>query len=233
MLFTVACERGGRFEAAVADAGDSMEPEEYARALSPDGSVMASVYHYPSANGGLTQVNLGAVKQGCGSGSAAWQAYDIGVELRWVAAGLLEVTYPPGLPFSHNASGDYLYCGAAETRVVMVPGDRATVPGQRYGLPETSVLAVSPDGRKVVGVTRYTSPAGGVALAFVDYPSIRGCNQSIATFYAHDVLLAADWVSDDHLKLNYRDGVAFDLPPWGDRHRCLGDTTRVTVKPAV
>lgn len=32
--------------------------EEYARMLSPDGEVSASVYHYDSANGGLTQVSL-------------------------------------------------------------------------------------------------------------------------------------------------------------------------------
>lgn len=56
--------------------------ERYANTTSPDGEVEASVYHYDSPSGGHTQVSLDFVGLGCGSGSAAWSAYDIGMHTR-------------------------------------------------------------------------------------------------------------------------------------------------------
>ncbi|MEM7765735.1 MAG: hypothetical protein AAF290_16840 [Pseudomonadota bacterium] len=95
--------------------------ERYAKTTSPDGEVEALVYHYDSPSGGLTQVSLDFVGLGCGSGSAAWYAYDIGIELRWLDAHTLEVTYPEDISFRHNPSGEYLGCFDRTVRVVMVP----------------------------------------------------------------------------------------------------------------
>ena len=213
---------------------ESVDPiEEYGRTLSPDGDVSAYVYHYDSSNGGLTQVSLDFVglSIGCGAGSAAWHEYDLGVALRWVDSEILEVTYPEGKPYRHNASGDLLGCMDRAVRVVMVPRRAARPSDGAYSEPIEVGHTPSPEGDVVAYTVRYESPGGGVALVVVSFPDIRGCADSAATFYEDDLDLQLTWIDAMTLEVRYPEGRRFDLPPWGSKVRCVTQDVEVRMHP--
>jgi len=213
---------------------DSYGPiEEYGRTLSPDSEVSAYVYHYDSPNGGLTQVMLDFVglSIGCGSGSTAWHEYDIGVELRWIDSETLEVTYPDGKPYRHNASGDFLGCLNRAVRVVMVPRRTARLPGGTYSEPVEIGHTPSPEHKITAYTVRYESPPGGIAQVVVSFPEIRGCADSAVTFYDHDIDLRLDWIDASTLEVRYPDGRRFDHPPWGTTVQCVTQTVQVRMQP--
>jgi hypothetical protein len=205
--------------------------EEYAHALSPDGEVSAYVYHYESPSGGLTQVSLDFVNSGCGTGSAAWHEYDIGVELLWIDATTLEVTYPNGKPYNHNASGDFLGCYDRAVRVVMVPRGLTDYADGVYSKPVEIEHTPSPD-RKIRAYTfRYDSPHGGITQVIVNFPDTRGCADSAVTFYDHDIELQLNWIDTATLEVRYPDGQHYDRPPWGMTVRCVLDVVQVKMQP--
>ncbi len=220
--------------AACAEPDDGFtEGVKYGRTLSPDGEVSAFVYHYDSPTGGLTQVGLDflALGFGCGMGSAAWHEYDMGVELRWVSAEILEVRYPDGNPYRHNASGDFLGCMDRPVRVVMVPRGSALTGDGAYSEPVESDHTLSPDLMNKASTIRYDSPSGGVTQVVVNFGKTRGCEDSAVTFYDHTVELAFEWTGERTLEVRYPEGEAFDLPPWGSTIRCVTDTVEVTLRP--
>jgi hypothetical protein len=212
--------------------GDSYEPiEEYARTLSPDGEVIASVYHYDSPTGGLTQVSLDFDGLGCGAGSAAWYEYDIGVELRWIDAGTLEVSYPDGKSYQHNASGDLLGCYDRVVRVVMVPRVVTDLTGEMYTAPVEKGHKPSPESEINAYTFRYDSPQGGITQVVVDFIEKSGCADSVVTFYDHGIDLQLNWIDAATLEVAYPDGQRYDHPPWGLMVRCVGESVQVKMQP--
>lgn len=206
--------------------------EEYARILSPDGEVSAYVYHYDSPTGGLTQVGLDFVGLGCGSGSASWYEYDIGVELRWIDAMTLEVIYPGGKDYEHNASGDLLGCFDRGVRVVMVPRAVTDLTGGTYAAPVEREHTPSPDPAISAYTFRYDSPQGGITQVVVNFIEIRGCANSAVTFYDHEIDLELNWVDAATLDIGYPVDQRFDLPPWGTTVRCVSQSVQVRMQPA-
>lgn len=205
--------------------------EEYARVLSPDGEVSAYVYHNDSSSGGLTQVMLDFVNMECGMGSAAWHEYDIGVELRWIDTDTLEVTYPDGIPYRHNASGDYLGCYNRPVRVVMVPRHARDPAGGTRKNPVGGEHTTSPDGMVTAQTIRYSTEAGGITQVALFFDSNVGCGDSAATFYDDEVELQLDWADAKTLDIRYPEDSRYDLPPWGTTARCVTDTVQVRVQP--
>lgn len=211
--------------------GDGYGPiEEYARALSPDSDVIASVHHYDSSTGGLTQVGLEFVGLGCGFGSAAWYDYDIGIELRWIGARTLEVSYPDGKRYQHNASGDLLGCLDRLVRVVMVPRRTTENAGRTYSKPIEIGFVPSTD-REITAYTfRYDSPQGGITQVIVNFLEFRGCADSAVTFYDHGIDLQLNWIDAATLEVRYPDGQRYDHPPWGTTVRCVGQSVQVKMQ---
>ena len=205
--------------------------EEYARVLSPDGEVSAYVYHYDSPSGGLTQVSLDFVGLGCGSGSAAWYEYDLGVDLRWIDATTLEVNYPAGKTFEHNASGDLLGCYDRGVRIVMVPRGSGELAAGTYTKP-IEIGHTPSSNRKIRAYTfRYDSPQGGITQVIVDFPGTRGCADSAVTFYDYTIDLRLDWIDSATLEVRYPVGQRFDQPPRGTTVRCVRDVVQVIMQP--
>lgn len=207
--------------------------EEYAHALSPDGEVSAYVYHYDSLSGGLTQVMLDFVGLGCGSGSAAWNNYDIGVELRWIDAGTLEVIHPGGKDYDHNASGDLLGCYDRGVRVIMVPRGVTKLAGRSYTAPIEREHTPSPDSEISAYTFRYDSPQGGITQVVVDFIEVRGCADSVVTFYNYEIDLQLNWLDAATLEVVYPDGQRFDHPPWGTTVRCVTQTVQGRMRPTI
>jgi len=205
--------------------------DTYAHALSPDGEVSALVYHYDSANGGLTQVSLDFVDTGCGAGSAAWYEYDIGIHLRWIDAGTLEVTYPDDKRYEHNASGDLLGCYDRAVRVVMVPRRSIATDDGAWSKPVESRRVSSPDSAVSAYTFRYDSPPGGVTQVIVDFSETRGCADSAVTFYDSDIELNLEWIDTAVLAIRYPDGNQYDHPPWGTTIRCVEQVVQVQMQP--
>lgn len=213
--------------------GDGYGPiEEYARVLSPDGEVSASVHHYDSPSGGLTQVSVDFVNLGTGAGSAAWYEYDIGVELRWIDASTLEVTYPDGKRFQHNASGDLLGSYDRVVRIVMVPGGLTDLTGGTYAVPVEKGHTPAPNSEIRAYTFRYDSPQGGITQVVVDFMEFRGCASSAVTFYDYEIDLQLNWIDTGTLEVGYPDGRRFDHPPWGSMVRCMGQGVQVKMQPA-
>ncbi len=222
MLTVGACTR---------DSDDDSPIETYAHTISPDGEVSALVYHYNSANGGLTQVSLDFVDTGCGAGSAAWYEYDIGIQLRWIDAGTLEVTYPDGKPYDHNASGDFLGCYDRAVRVVMVPRRGIETSDGAYSKPVETRRVTSPDSGVSAYTFRYDSPSDGVTQVIVDFSETRGCADSAVTFYDSDIELNLEWIDTAVLAIRYPEGQRFDHPPWGTTIRCVERVVQVRMQP--
>lgn len=222
LLATSACTR---------DDDDLGPIAEYSRLLSPDGQVSTHVYHYNSSTGGLTQVMMDFVHMECGTGSAAWHDYDIGVELRWIDATTLEVVYPDGKPYHHNASGDYLGCYDHAVRVVMVPRSMREASERTPTKPVESDDTPSPDGKVFARTFRYGTADTAITQVVVDFPDTRGCRDSAATFYDDDVDLQLNWVDDRTLAVRYPDGQRFDHPPWGTTVRCVTETVEIRMVP--
>jgi len=211
--------------------GDGYGPiAEYARALSPDSEVSAYVYHYDSPTGGLTQVSLDFVGLGCGSGSAAWYEYDIGIELRWIDTGTLEVTYPDGKRYQHNASGDLLGCFDRGVRVVMVPRQTTEIVSGTYSKPVEIGHTPSPDPDIIAYTFRYDSPQGGITQVIVKFLEFRGCADSAVTFYDHGIDLQLNWIDAATLEVRYPDGHRYDYPPWGTTVRCVDQSVQVKMQ---
>ena len=204
--------------------------EEYARVLSPDGEVSASVYHYDSPTGGLTQVGLDFLGTGCGAGSAAWHEFDIGIEIRWIDPTTLEVRYPDGKPYNHNASGDFLGCFDRGVRVVMVPQGSPDLADRSYTQPRELGHTPSPDHKVRAYTFRYDSPKGGIAQVIVNFPDTPGCADSAVTFYDHEIELRLNWLDNATLEVRYPDGQRYDHPPWGTTVRCVVDDVRVEMQ---
>ena len=204
---------------------------EYSRILSPDGEVSAYVYHNNSPAGGLTQVSMDFVHMECGMGSAAWHDYDIGIELRWIDATTLEVVYPDGKPYHHNASGDYLGCYDHALRVVMVPRSMREASERAPTKPVESGDTPSPDGKVFARTFRYGTADTAITQVVVDFPDTRGCSDSAATFYDLNVDLQFDWLDDRTLAVRYPHGERFDHPPWGRTVRCVTETVEIRMVP--
>lgn len=219
-----ACTRSGDRDVSI---------EEYARALSPDSEVSAYVYHYDSDSGGLTQVSLDFVGSGCGFGSAAWYEYDIGIELRWIDSGTLEVTYPDGKRYRHNVSGDLLGCADRVVRVVMVPRRTTEVVDGSYSKPAEIGHTPSPDPEITAYTFRYDSPQGGITQVIVNFLEVRGCADSAVTFYDHGIDLQLNWIDAATLEVRYPDGQRYDHPPWGTTVRCVGQSVQVRMQTTV
>lgn len=205
--------------------------EQYFSALSPDGEVNAYAYHYDSESGGLTQVMLENVGMGCGSGSVSWYEYDIGVELRWIDATILEVSYPDGLSYQHNVSGDFLGCYDRAVRVVVVPRGARDPNG---GMPIKPVEAghkTSPDGKVTAHTMRYSTEDGGITQVVLFFNNDAVCGDSAVTFYDHDVELQLDWADANTLDIRYPGGQRYDLPPWGTTARCVSERVQVRMRP--
>jgi hypothetical protein len=205
--------------------------KEYAHALSPDAEVSAYVYHYDSDSGGLTQVILDFVGLGCGSGSAAWYDYDIGVELRWIDSETLEVTYPGDKHYEHNVGGDLLGCFDRSVRVVMVPSGQMDLAGRRYEKPVEIGRTPSPDGDFSAYTFRYGSPKGGITQVIVHVLGDYGCEHSAVTFYDNAIDLQLNWIDTAKLEIRFPDGQRYDLPPWGTTVSCVGQAVHVKMQP--
>ncbi len=222
VLTVAACTRGS---------DDEIRIERYGHAVSPDGEVNALVYHYDSPNGGLTQVGLDFAGMGCGAGSAAWHEHDLDIELRWIDARTLEVSYPDGKRYSHNVSGDYLGCTDRAVRVVMVPRRGAAGSGSAYSRPVETQRIASPDPGISAYTFRYDSPGGGITQVIVDFGETRGCANSAVTFYDSDIALHLEWIDTTVLAIRYPGGERFDHPPWGTTNRCVGRDVQVKMQP--
>lgn len=222
--FAVAsCERA-------ADDDGHTPPEQYFSALSPDGEVNAYVYHYASESGGLTQVMLEFVGMGCGSGSVSWYEYDIGVELRWIDEKILEVSYPDGLSYQHNVSGDFLGCYDRAVRVVVVPRGARDPDGATPMKPVEAGHTTSPDGKVSAHTMRYSTEDGGITQVVLYFNNDAVCGDSAVTFYDHDVELELDWADAETLDIRVPDGTHYDLPPWGTTARCVSDRIQVRMR---
>ena len=207
--------------------------EEYAHALSPDAEVSAHVYHYDSPTGGLTQVMLDFVGRGCGSGSASWYDYDIDVELRWIDSATLEVSYPYGIRFRHNASGDLLGCLDRLVRVVMAPRGITDFDGGTYAKPIETGHTRSPNRGISAYTFRYDSPQGGITQVIVHFLDKSGCADSAVTFYDNAIDLQLNSIDTATLEVRYPDGQRYDHPPWGTTVRCVEHTVQVRMQPVV
>jgi len=199
--------------------------------MSPDDEVNAYVYHYSSPTGGLTQVMLEFDGLGCGIGSASWYEYDIGVGLHWVDTETLEVTYPDGKLYSHNASGDLVGCFDRSVRVVMAPRRSGDIAGGMFSEPVESGRLPSPNRKTSAYTFRYDSPQGGIAQVIVNFLETRGCADSAVTFYDHEIDLQLGWVDDGTLEVRYPDGQRYDHPPWGTTVPCVGRKVEVRMRP--
>lgn len=203
---------------------------EYGRTLSPDGRISAFVYHKDSRHGGQSQLMFDFVGSGCGSGSAAWPEFDLGIELHWVDSNTLEVTYPDGKSYRQNASGDFLVCGDGFVRVIMVPRGRATQSGRSTTKPTVTNLTASPRADKSAYAIRYNSLRGGITQVVIDFEDTRGCSDSAVTFYDPGVDLRLEWTAASELTVHYPQGEVFDLPPWGAWSRCVSKTVELKMK---
>ena len=214
------------------DDNDNTAIREYSQELSPDSLVSAAVYHYDSPSGGMTQVTVDYVGRGCGSGSASWNEYDIGVELRWIDATTLEVTYPEDKDYLHNASGDLLGCFGNNVRVVMVPRRASDLFDGAYSTPIENGHTPSPDQKISAYLFRYDSPRGGVAQVVVNFVGASGCADSAVTFYDYGSEIQLDWIDTSTLVVAYPENQRYDLPPWGTTVHCVDRTVQVQMRPA-
>ena len=210
---------------------DQSRSERYAHTVSPDGEVAALVYHHDSPNGGLTQVGLDFVDTGCGAGSASWYEFDLGIQLRWIDAGTLEVSYPDGKAFKHDPSGDFIGCFDRAVRVVMVPRRGAQASGSAYSTPVETPRVPSPDPGISAFTFRYDSPAGGITQVIVDFSETRGCADSAVTFYDSAIQLDLEWIDTAVLAIRYPDGHRYDHPPWGTTVHCVDRDVQVRMLP--
>ena len=206
--------------------------ERYGKTLSPDGEVMATVYHSDSANGGHTQLGLYFDQLGCGTGATSWDGYDLGIELHWVDAGTLQVAYPDGTPFRQDSAGDYLGCMDRLVRLVMVPHSAVAGPADGTWSESTETdRTMSSDQKALAAAVRYDSPTGGITQAIVRFPDMRACAKSAATFFQHDVELSFEWLDETRLEIGYPEGLRFELPPWGATVGCSSPSVDVTLRP--
>ncbi len=212
-------------------ADEDIPGNRYSIRVSPDGKAEADVYQSKAFGVGHTQVGITWTESGCGSGSAAFDAYDLGIELSWINSEILQVIYPDGHQFSHNVSGDFLVCGSGQVRVVMVPASAVSVQSEGPSAPVEADQVDSPAADRTAYTIRYSSAQTGVTLVVVDFKASRGCRNSALTFYDEDIEIDMNWLENDQLEISFPAG-ASHIQSLSTLHmRCASDSVFVSLAP--